>query len=138
MRAIPFVLATLILGVGITGCGNQTRQDTSPAEKTASEKVREALIAQRAEEEQHRSEVRDAAGAGKLASINRVCPVTGLPVDPAIPPVTVEILLVSPPEYLAVGVASEEAAEAVRQHPERYAAAARRNRQARSTTTIGH
>lgn len=137
MRAIPFVLATLILSVGIVGCGNQGQRET-PAEKSASEKVREAMAAQKAEEEKHRAEVRAAAAEGKLASINRVCPVTGLPVDPAIAPVTVELLIVNPPEYLAIGVASEEAAEAVRQHPERYTAAARHNRQARSTTTVGY
>ena len=137
MRAIPFVLATVILGIGIAGCDSQAKRET-PAEKTAGEKVREALATQQAEDEKHRSELRAAATEGKLTSINRVCPVTGLPVDPAIAPVTVEVLIVNPPEYLAIGVANEEAAEAVRQNPERYTAAARHNRQARSTTTVGH
>jgi hypothetical protein len=46
-------------------------------------------------------------------------------------------MLVTPSEILAVGVANEAAAEAVRRDPERYAAAAKHNRQARSTTATG-
>ena len=136
MRSTLVLAATLILTVGFTGCGQQTQRET-PAEKSASEKVKEALAAQQAEEEKHRAEVRAAATEGKLSSINSVCPVTGQAVDPAITPVTVEIMLVNPPEFLAIGVANESAADAVRRFPERYAPAAKQNRQARSTTTVG-
>jgi hypothetical protein len=136
MRSTLVLAATLILTVGFTGCDQQAKRET-PAEKTASEKVREAMAAQRAEEEKHRAEVRAAATEGKLSSINTVCPVTGQPVDPAITPVTVEILVVNPPEFLAIGVANEAAADAVRHFPDRYAPAAKQNRQARNTTTVG-
>ncbi|HEX3131993.1 MAG TPA: hypothetical protein VHX44_00250 [Planctomycetota bacterium] len=136
MRSTLVLAATLILIVGFTGCDQQAKRDTS-AEKTAFEKVKEAIAAQHAEEEKHRSEVRAAATEGKLSSINTVCPVTGEPVDPAIAPVMIEILVVNPPEFLAIGVANEAAADAVRHFPDRYAPAARQNRQARNTTTIG-
>jgi len=136
MRPTLLLAASLILTVGFTGCDQQAKRET-PAEKSASEKVKEAIAAQRVEEEKHRAEVRAAATAGKLSSVNSVCPVTGEPVDPAITPVTVEILLVNPPEFIAIGVANEAAADAVRQHPDRYAPAAKQNRQARSTTTVG-
>lgn len=136
MRSTLVLAATLILTVGVIGCGQQTKRET-PAEKTAAEKVREAIAAQKADEEKHRAEVRAAATEGKLSSINSVCPVTGQAVDPAITPVTVEVLVVYPPEFLAIGVADEAAAESVRRFPERYAPAAKQNRQARSTTTVG-
>lgn len=138
MRAAPALLATLFLTAGIAGCGNQQASKRDPvAEKSATEKVQEALAAQRAEEEQHRASVRAAATEGKLASLNTVCPVTGDLVDPAIPPVTVEVLVFNPPEILAIGVATEAAADSVRRFPERYAPAAKQNRQARSTTAVG-
>ena len=142
MRAVPTLLATLILSAGLTGgfsgCGNNQQTKRDPAmEKTASEKVQAAIAAQRAEEEKHRSELRAAATGGKLSSINSVCPVTGEPVDPKIKPVTIEILIVQPPEILAIGVANEAAAAAVRNFPERYAPAARQNRQVRSPTAVG-
>jgi hypothetical protein len=133
---VPLALAAamtacLVLG----GCtGQKSARDTAP-EKSAAEKVREALAAQRAEEAERDAARRAAAAEGKLASINSVCPVTGEPVDPMIAPVTIEVLLFQPAEILAVGVANEAAAEAVRRDPERYAPAARRNQQARSTTT---
>jgi len=142
MRAVPTLLTTLILTVGLSvgfsGCGNQQAKRDPVAEKTAAEKVQAAIVAQRAEEEKHRAEIRAAATEGKLSSINSVCPVTGEPVDPAITPVTVEILVVSPPDILAIGVANEAAAAAVRSFPDRYAPAAKQNRQARSTTKVGY
>jgi hypothetical protein len=139
MRAVPTVLATLILTIGLTACGGNQQTKRDPAvEKTAAEKVQAAIVAQRAEEEKHRTELRAAATEGKLSSINSVCPVTGEPVDPAITPVTVEILVVQPPEILAIGVANEAAAAAVRSFPDRYAPAAKRNRQARSATAVGY
>ncbi|MBA3698240.1 MAG: hypothetical protein H0W78_05260 [Planctomycetes bacterium] len=138
MRAVPTLLATLILTVGLTGCGNQQTKRDPVAEKTAAGKVQAAIAAQRTEEEKHRAELRAAATEGKLSSINSVCPVTGEPVDPAITPVTVEILVVSPPDILAIGVANEAAAAAVRSFPDRYAPAAKQNRQARSATTVGY
>lgn len=138
MRAVPALLATLILTAGIAGCGKQQASKRDPvAEHSAAQKVQEALAAQRLEEEQHRATVRAAATEGKLASVNTVCPVTGEPVDPAIAPVTVEVLVFNPPEILAIGVATEAAAESVRRFPDRYAPAAKQNRQARSTTAIG-
>lgn len=137
MRAVPALLATLILTLGSAGCGNQQTKRDPVAEKSANEKVQEALVAQREAEEKHRAELRAAATEGKLASINTVCPVTGNPVDPAITPVTVEILIVQPPEILAIGVATEAAAQAVRSFPDRYAPAAKQNRQARAATTVG-
>lgn len=136
MRTSLVLVATLILSLGSTACTGQKQARDPAAEKSASEKVQEAIAAQRAEEEKRRAELRTAATEGKLASINTVCPVTGEPVDPAIAPVTVEILVVNPAEILAIGVASEAAAEAVRHHPDRYAPAAKRNRQARSATTV--
>ncbi len=141
MRAVPALLATLFLTVGLSvgfsGCGNQQAKRDPAAEKSAAEKVQEALAAQRAEEEKHRAEIRAAATEGKLLSINSVCPVTGEPVDRSLAPVTVEVLIVQPPEILAIGVANEAAAAAVRSFPERYAPAAKQNRQARSTTNVG-
>lgn len=138
MRAVPTLLATLILTAGLTGCGDQQTRRDPAVEKSAAEKVQAAMVAQRAEEEKHRSELRAAATEGKLSSINTVCPVTGEPVDPAITPVTVELLVVQPPEILAIGVANEAAADAVRSFPDRYVPAAKRNRQARSATTVGY
>ena len=138
MRVVPALLATLILSIALSACGNQQTRRDSAAEKSASEKVKEALAAQRAEDERRRAELRAAATEGKLASINSICPVTGLPVDPAITPVTVEVLIVHPAEILAIGVANEAAADAVRNHPDRYAPAAKQNRQARSTTAVGY
>lgn len=136
-RSAPVALAILIACVGVTGCTSQKQAARDPAaEKSAAEKVREAMAAQHAEDEKRRAELRTAATEGKLASINSVCPVTGEPVDPAITPVTVEILIVNPPEFLAIGVATEAAAEAVRHNPDRYAPAAKRNRQARGATTV--
>ena len=140
MRTIPTILNVLValfVTLGFTGCGNQDNKRETPAEKTATEKVREALAAQHAAEEQHRAEMNAAALAGKLASINNICPVTGLPVDPTIAPVVVEVMIVEPHEFIAIGVANAAAAESVRQSPDRYTPAARRNRQARSSTTIG-
>lgn len=142
MHAVPTLLATLILSVGLavgfSGCGNQQAKRDPVVEKTASEKVQAAIVAQRMEEEKHRSELRAVATEGKLSSINSVCPVTGEPVDPNIKPVTIEMLIVQPPEILAIGVANEAAATAVRNFPERYAPAAKQNRQARSATTVGY
>jgi hypothetical protein len=140
MRTFPNVLtilAALFLTLGFVGCGNQEPKRETPAEKTAAEKVREALAAQHAAEEQHRAEVNAAALAGKLASINTICPVTGLPVDPAIAPVVVEVMIFNPHEFIAIGVANAAAAESVRQNPDRYTPAARHNREARSSTTVG-
>lgn len=140
MRPTVALAVTVILCFGMAGClgSKQTQREAPPApEKSATEKVQEALVAQKAEEEKHHAEVRAAATTGKLSSINTVCPVTGDPVDPALTPVTIELMLVSPSEILAIGVATEAAAEAVRRDPDRYAAAAKRNRQARSTTAIG-
>jgi hypothetical protein len=130
MRPVTALIVTLSLSAVIAGCGKQQTRET-PAQKTASEQVREALAAKHAQEEAVRSERRAAAGEGKLASVNTICPVTGHPVDPAIPPVTVEVMIVQPPEVIAIGVADEAAAEAVRHDPDRFAAAARANRQAR-------
>ena len=139
MRTVPpvsTILATLVLSLCLVGCGNQRNAEMA-AEKKVTEKVREALSAQRAAEEQRRAEINAAALTGKLASINNICPVTGLAVDPAIAPVMVEIMVVTPHEFFAIGVAHAAAAESVRQNPDRYAPAARNNRQARSSTTVG-
>jgi hypothetical protein len=135
MRPALALVAILTVTLGFTGCDQQAKRDPA-AEKSANDKLQEAIAAKHAEEEKHRAEVRAAATDGKLASINTVCPVTGDPVDPAIKPVTVEILIVNPPEILAIGVANEAAAEAVRHDPDRYAPAAKRNRQARAPTTV--
>lgn len=139
MRTVPTVLnvlAALFVTVGFVGCDNQ-RETQAATEKAATEKVREALAAQRAAEEQHRVEINAAALAGKLASINNICPVTGLPVDPAIAPVVVEVMIVNPHEFIAIGVANAAAAESVRQNPDRYTPAARHNKEARSSSTVG-
>jgi hypothetical protein len=137
MRHLSTLAATLVLAIAAGGCTSQQATREPAAEKSGSQKVQEALAAQHAADEKRRAELRGAASEGKLASINSVCPVTGDAVDPAIAPVTVELMVVSPPEILAIGVATEAAAEAVRHDPERYAPAAKRNRQARSGTTIG-
>ena len=140
MRTVPTVLnvlAALFVTLGFVGCDNQREAQAAATEKAATEKVRAALAAQRAAEEQHRAEINAAALAGKLASINTICPVTGLPVDPAIAPVVVEVMIFNPHEFIAIGVANVAAAESVRQSPDRYTPAARRNRQARSSTTVG-
>lgn len=139
MRTVPpvsTILATLILALCFVGCGNQ-RETEIAAEKIATENVREALTAQRTAEEQRRVRINAAALTGKLASVNNICPVTGLAVDPAIAPVMVEIMVITPHEVLAIGVANAAAAETVRQNPDRYIPAARNNRQARSSTTVG-
>ena len=139
MRTVPSVstiLATLILALCFVGCGNQ-RETEIAAEKVATENVREALAAQRTAEEQRRVGINAAALTGKLASVNNICPVTGLAVDPAIAPVMVEVMVITPHEVLAIGVANAAAAETVRQNPDRYIPAARNNRQARSSTTVG-
>ena len=139
MRTVPTVLsvlAVLFMALGFVGCDNQ-RETRAATEKAATEKVREALAAQRAAEEQHRAEINAAALAGKLASINNICPVTGLPVDPAIAPVVVEVMIVNPHEFIAIGVANAAAAESVRQNPDRYTPAARHNKEARSSSTVG-
>lgn len=141
MRTVPNVLnvlAALFVTLGFVGCDNQREIQSAATEKAATEKMHEALAAQRAVEEQRRADLRVAAEAGKLASVNNICPVTGLPVDPAIAPVMVEVMIVNPPEFLAIGVANAAAAESVRQNPDRYAPAARNNRQARSSTTVGN
>ncbi len=141
MRTVPTVLnvlAALFVTLGFVGCDNQREAQAAATEKAATEKVREALAAQHAAEEQHRAGINAAALAGKLATINNICPVTGLPVDPAIAPVMIEVMIVNPHEFLAIGVANAAAAESVRQSPDRYAPAARNNRQARSSTTVGY
>lgn len=64
-------------------------------------------------------------------AINTICPVTGLAVDPSIPPIEVVIDIVQPPMVLLIGVNNAEAAKRVAADPERFAAAARNNREAR-------
>lgn len=63
--------------------------------------------------------------------VNTICPVTGLAVDPTIPPVEVTIDIVHPPMIVLIGVSNAEAAKRVAADPERFAAAARNNREAR-------
>lgn len=72
--------------------------------------------------------------AATAKAINTICPVTGLAVDPSIPPVEVTIDIVSPPMVVLIGVNNAEAAKRVAADPERFAAAARNNREARSPT----
>ncbi len=131
-----FCCAALVLSM--TGCGKgSTNQRTTTVPKSATEKVQEALAEKQAREEQALAERRASIEAGKLISANTICPVTGYPVDPAIAPIPVELLIVQPPETIMVGVSNAEAAAIVLHDPERYAAAASRNMKARGYTKVG-
>lgn len=71
------------------------------------------------------------ADAPAVKVINTICPVTGLAVDPAIPPIEVLVEVVHPPQVLLIGVSDADAGKRVAANPERFAAAARNNRVAR-------
>jgi len=137
MRSVVTCLISTVLVLGMSGCGNSKTNQQAANDPTASEKIAAALAAQQAAEEQVRAERRAALEAGKLTSVNSICPVTGGFVDPAIAPIPVEILIVQPAEIIMVGVANDAAAEAVRRDPGRYAAAAQSNKQARAYTSVG-
>jgi hypothetical protein len=146
MRASLFtammITVVFVGSVGLVGCTNQSRatkeaETKAAQQKEAQEKVAALLAQQRAEDDLVRAERASLLQAGKLASINSICPVTGDVVDPAVAPVPVELMLVQPSEVAMIGVANEAAAAAVRRDPARYLPAAQRNQQARSTTHVG-
>jgi hypothetical protein len=137
MRAHLFSAMMVSFGVFAT-LGLAARKAQQEAEaQAARDKVAAMWAAQHAADEQKRAERAALFSAGKLASVNTVCPVTGDLVDPAIAPVPVELMLVQPSEVVMVGVANEAAAAAVRHDPERYLPAAQRNQQARAYTKVG-
>lgn len=74
------------------------------------------------------------AGSELPRSINTRDPVDGLPVDPSIPPVIVEIGVVSPPLTVVIGVSSADNVKRIKADPDLYAGAARRNDVARRET----
>ncbi len=74
------------------------------------------------------------AGSELPKSVNTRDPVDGLPVDPTIPPVIVEIGVVSPPLTVVIGISNGENAKRIKSDPEKYAGAARRNEVARRET----
>jgi hypothetical protein len=74
------------------------------------------------------------AGSELPKSINTRDPVDGLPVDPSIPPVIVEIAVVSPPITVVIGLSSADNAKRITSDPEKYAGAAQRNAVARQET----
>lgn len=70
-----------------------------------------------------------ALGAADQAAINSICPVTGRPVDPAIPVVMISMGKGEHAVRLVIAVADAAAAEKVKANPELYIAAAKANRQ---------
>jgi hypothetical protein len=74
------------------------------------------------------------AGSDLPRSINTRDPVDGLPVDPSIPPVVVEIGVVSPPLTVVIGISNADNAKRIKSDPEKYAGAARNNNVARQET----
>jgi hypothetical protein len=75
-----------------------------------------------------------AADKPAVKTVNTRDPVDGLPVDPAIEPVVVDLDMVRPPLTLVIGVSSAENAARVKADPQKYAAAAARNGVARRDT----
>jgi 2-keto-4-pentenoate hydratase/2-oxohepta-3-ene-1,7-dioic acid hydratase in catechol pathway len=141
MRAVTCLVSSLLV-LALVGCGNsksnqQAAVDSSAAKKSATEKVAATMTTQQATAVQARAERRAALEAGKLASVNSICPVTGDLVDPAIAPIPVEIMIVQPAKIIMVGVANAAAAEAVQRDPGRYVAAAQSNKSVRAYTKIG-
>jgi len=67
-------------------------------------------------------------------SVNTRDPVDGLPVDPSIPPVVVEIWVVSPPLTVVIGISSADNAKRIKADPDKYAGAAQHNSVARQET----
>ncbi len=70
-----------------------------------------------------------AAPAADPVPVNSICPVTGRPVDKAVPPILVTMGKGEKAVRLVIAVADAEAAEKVKANPELYLAAARANRQ---------
>jgi hypothetical protein len=69
------------------------------------------------------------AGAAEPAPVNSICPVTGRPVDKAVPPILITMGKGEKAVRLVIAVADAEAGEKVKANPELYIAAARANRQ---------
>jgi hypothetical protein len=69
-------------------------------------------------------------GAADLGPVNSICPVTGRPVDPAIPAVMITMGKGEHAARLVIAVADAASAEKVKANPEFYIAAAKANRQA--------
>ncbi len=69
------------------------------------------------------------AGAADPVPVNSICPVTGRPVDKAVPPVLITMGKGETAVRLVIAVADAAAAEKVKVNPELYIAAARANRQ---------
>jgi hypothetical protein len=74
------------------------------------------------------------AGSELPKSVNTRDPVDGLPVDPSIPPVVVEIGVVSPPLTVVIGVSNADNAKRIKSDPDKYAGAAAHNDVARQET----
>jgi hypothetical protein len=74
------------------------------------------------------------AGSELPKAVNTRDPIDGLPVDPTIPPVIVDIGVVSPPITVVIGISNADNAKRIKSDPEKYAGAAQRNGVARQET----
>jgi hypothetical protein len=69
--------------------------------------------------------------AAEPTAVNSVCPVTGRPVDGAIPPVIVTVGKGERAQRVVIGVADRAAADKVKANPAAYVDAAKANRVAK-------
>jgi hypothetical protein len=69
--------------------------------------------------------------AADPAPVNTICPVTGRPIDPSLPPVVVVLGKGDKAKRIAIGIADRAAAAAIKADPQRYADAAKENRAAK-------
>lgn len=76
----------------------------------------------------------DGAGSALPKATNTRDPIDGLPVDPTIPPVVVDISVVYPPMTVVIGVSNADNAKRIKSDPDKYAAAAQHNGVARQET----
>ncbi len=74
------------------------------------------------------------AGSDLPKSVNTRDPVDGLPVDPTIPPVVVDVTVVSPQFTVVIGVSCADNAKRIKADPDLYAGAAQHNAVARRAT----
>jgi outer membrane murein-binding lipoprotein Lpp len=124
--------AAVVIGLCLGGCGSDRSTDAASSPASTTNPVSDQAPGGPAPAVAPAAAA--AAGTDLPKSVNTLDPVDGLPVDPALPPVVVEVDIVSPPLSVVVGISSAENAKRIQADPMKYAGAALHNRVARLET----
>jgi hypothetical protein len=128
------LLAAATVSLVLAACGQERPNATGPAASAPVAANAGGPAAGGAAAPAAGAPIPGGAGSELPKSVNSRDPVDGLPVDPSIPPVIVEIGVVSPPIMVVIGLSSADNARRIKSDPEKYAGAAQHNNVARQET----